>query len=101
MMAGVDRRQSALAPVAHDEIHIQEPALDFLSTRTNYLHSRITKGDGRDTRQSGEALLSPGVDNIRSPSCFSRCLPVMSLHTITNIPASFAIRHKVFASPNM
>ena len=69
----VDRRRMmiralrALAPIAHDEIHIQEPTLDFLSTRTNYLHSRITKGDGRDTRQSGEALLSPGVDNVRTP----------------------------------
>ena len=61
------RALRALTPIAHDEIHIQEPALDLLSTRTNYLHSRITKGDGRDTRQSGEALLSPGVDNVRTP----------------------------------
>ena len=61
------RALRALAPIAHDEIHIQEPALDFLSTRTNYFHSRVTKGDGRDTRQSGEALLSPRVDNVRTP----------------------------------
>ena len=44
------RALRALTPIAHDEIHIQEPALDFLSTSTNYVHSRITKGDGRDTR---------------------------------------------------
>ena len=48
----VVRTFSALTPVAHDQIHIQEPALHFVLSRLNRGNGVLTEGDWRNAGQT-------------------------------------------------
>ena len=57
----------AFTPIAHDQIHIQEPTLHLTLSRGDHLHCIGTKGNGCDTWQTGKAFLRARVHNISTP----------------------------------
>ena len=58
---------AAAAPVAHHQLHVQEPALHFVVPVLDTLHGAGAEGDRRQAGDTGQAFLGAGVDRIGAP----------------------------------
>ena len=54
-------------PVAHDQLHIQKPALYFGRASLDTFNRCGTKGHGRQAGHAGKAFLRSGIHRIGTP----------------------------------
>ena len=55
------------APVAHDKLHIEKPALHLTPSILNAVNRLRTECHRRQAGHAGEAFLSPGIHGIGAP----------------------------------
>ena len=69
----IDRRRmvigafTAAAPIAHNQLHIEKPALYLVAAVLNALYRTRAEGHGRQAGYAGQTLLGAGVHGIGSP----------------------------------